>query len=207
VISRSFASAPFAATPSSRARYNHRMPRVRRLLHNFAAGASALLGVAAVVLWARSYATHESLSRDGPALVGLDSTQGQVTLSYMDRTVAVWPTYQFRGWFYAPAQSVARIPRNVQRDAKLNLDALGFGVVYAHRPPPDRNWVQPAGNPVALAARVPYWFLTALCAILPARAFLYRAGAPAGPRNRCRVCGYDLRATPDRCPECGAVPV
>jgi hypothetical protein len=55
----------------------------------------------------------------------------------------------------------------------------------------------------------PNWFPMILLAILPgyailmaARSLKRRAIAPAG---RCRHCGYDLRATPDRCPECGTV--
>ena len=55
--------------------------------------------------------------------------------------------------------------------------------------------------------RVPWWSLVALCAAMP----LFRATSFIRRRRRYRrgVCpgrGYDLRATPERCPECGAAP-
>jgi hypothetical protein len=50
---------------------------------------------------------------------------------------------------------------------------------------------------------VPHWFVAALTAAL-----LAGWGSARRPRRTgglCLCCGYDLRATPDRCPECGSV--
>jgi hypothetical protein len=57
-----------------------------------------------------------------------------------------------------------------------------------------------------VAVPIPYWLPT-----LPALAiafFAVRALVRRNPNSPglCPRCGYDLRATPDRCPECGAAP-
>ena len=52
--------------------------------------------------------------------------------------------------------------------------------------------------------RVPLWFVTALAGVLPATRVLSLALARVRVRRGlCAGCGYDLRETLERCPECG----
>ena len=50
----------------------------------------------------------------------------------------------------------------------------------------------------------PHWFGVLLFGTFPAIYLIRRKKRMPGT---CKTCGYDLRATPERCPECGAVPV
>jgi hypothetical protein len=54
---------------------------------------------------------------------------------------------------------------------------------------------------------IPGWLAILPFMILPARYFwIRRRRKRLANANHCVSCGYDLRATPDRCPECGALP-
>ena len=76
---------------------------------------------------------------------------------------------------------------------------LGFGHSYALTPP---DMVSSYFRKVS----VPCWAfaaVTACAALLSLRSCRRRTGLFG---HCCRSCGYDLRATPDRCPECGCSP-
>jgi hypothetical protein len=76
---------------------------------------------------------------------------------------------------------------------------------------PFAAWGSSEGQPVSRTSEfwiVPWWaVLFGLCLLPAARGSLaltrrLRHDHP----GRCRQCGYDLRATPERCPECGTIP-
>jgi hypothetical protein len=76
------------------------------------------------------------------------------------------------------------------------------------RPTRDKRYVSEVQF---LLFAVPHWFPCLVFAILPAvRAMRSMASVRSTRRigrGCCPRCGYDLRATPERCPECGAMPL
>jgi hypothetical protein len=53
---------------------------------------------------------------------------------------------------------------------------------------------------------IDWWRVIAVGAILPVVRLVKLITGRRRPCDHCATCGYDLRATPERCPECGTVP-
>lgn len=141
---------------------------------------SLLLCVAACAWWAASYRWEQELSvpTGGQSSAWVASCGGQLHVNLLGSKP--------RGFGFQTS------------DARLKVvlatgQPLGFGFF---------NW----GNGNRLLV-IPHWFLAVLPATIAAWAGvgLWRRSKLLARRGggRCANCGYDLRATPGRCPECG----
>jgi hypothetical protein len=193
------------------------IPRVKRLgrwLFYGVAGLSLLLCVATAAMWVRSYRWNDnfgyafSRNESGAALfavvvwweggrVNLDlgaATQGVFWDNPRENSVLYWVRDAYNGGLAAQVQA------EVDDGARAG-DWYHFGIFIS------RTFSMPQSNGIWI--QVPILLPELLFAALPGfigfttlrRRLLLRYRRRHG---LCIHCGYDLRATPKRCPECGA---
>jgi hypothetical protein len=91
--------------------------------------------------------------------------------------------------------------------ARAQVDRLGVYVNGQWGPYRTRYSVATfSGKRAALAVGLPAWVVVLVTGVWPgARVWGWWRAKRRVASGLCRVCGYDLRATPERCPECGMV--
>jgi hypothetical protein len=156
---------------------------IRRLLNPMTVISLAIC-VALIVFWIRSYWVVDNfLSHSDPAV-------------WIEHS---WSIYSWRGkiwWKYYPDDSDVTEGVDVVHEARI----LGF-YYYAGWEPPHQG-----GGFYTREFACPDW-LPASGALLWSTVCIKRRIKHTQPiAGQCHRCGYDLRATPNRCPECGTEP-
>jgi hypothetical protein len=204
---------PRHARPLPRVRYNRanrRRPMKRRLI-NLLTLVSLVLCVATCVLWGWSYRAGDDWKCVQPwADYRVESCSGQIawTETYfgnIDRSFLQPPEYGV--WHHRSEtpplppigmrlNSIAPLPHGWFNQAGFTV---GLSLTDAY--------INSAG-PTRMVA-VPYWAAFVMLGILPALSALRhtrrRRRQSRQRHGACPACGYDLRATPGRCPECGTI--
>jgi hypothetical protein len=161
-----------------------------RRLFTLLSALSMLLCVATAALWVRSYWTVDVVERcQAKAVRGqwLTSVYGKLYFGAMRASGGV------RGYFLHGDGISYAAYGHARRPLGDGRHILGFSFGSETKTPPDYHF----------AFGVPYWFLLSLAAAMPGiRGVRFRRRRACAP-GVCTTCGYDLRATPGRCPECG----
>ncbi len=184
---------------------------MRRLVLNLTTLLSVVVCVAIASLWVRSYSAGDSMgvhrlsvdlayrTQVEHSAIGIATGNGRLAFGTLTNgavsgsSVQRYPSRWFCDWGggglvrYRSFSGLS--PGPFDRQGPLGFDL----VVMRHSP---SGWLM----------FVPFWFLVLAFALMPLSRGLLARRAQRRTRLRqglCPQCGYDLRATADRCPECG----
>jgi hypothetical protein len=176
---------------------------VKRRLFNLAAAVSLVMMLAMVALWVRSYWVGDNLERYNTTRTYFGSALGRLGITVVHPRK--WDTFTGDGTWHlrhpllrqgfsldVPAPPYARRAWRV----------LGFGYADVGFDP---NPHFGSENSPYQQVVIPHWFVVLMTAVAPAWCGwrMFRSAWRKSRPGTCAVCGYDLRATPERCPECG----
>ena len=160
---------------------------------------SVLLCAATVAVWVRSYSVSDQLRKGvGSYLFRVASYRGVVLLQYdsLDPGSGLARLFSALQWDTNPIPQEAGYIENgdgLDSVAWRKAGWIGFGVS-----------VEPFVEGVEHVLVIPFWFVALL--MLSPLGHLTRQHLRGRRRlegSCCQKCGYDLRASKDRCPECG----
>jgi hypothetical protein len=159
-----------------------------------------LLAAATAVLWVRSYWWRDSLGyvvEIPQAFTTIATEPGAIHYMRTDEWAYGWTTKPAKpakqAWEWKTRPHSSMLPQVAPKEYPIFSTRFAWG--------PMRS---PFASKPGTFIRLPLWFVSLL--------FLSGASTPlihpvrrARRRRRglCEKCGYDLRASPDRCPECG----
>src|SRR5258706_10173692 len=188
--------------PMPRMRYNSRqlkdMKRLRRIIFNALTVLSLLLCVATAGLWVGSYLTDIEVPKNGGSekIQRLRISKGRVDFIYPTLPAGMWVFWSHDT--YSRKFGIGYLTRTYYAMDE-NHRIPNFDYAHDYTKWPDRFYLY------WIAFRC--WKPFIATAILPLCWMLLKVVARfrAIPVGHCRTCNYDLRATPDRCPECGKI--
>lgn len=184
-------------------------------MRTFAFIVAALIFAMTILSWCASYARPHGLGVHGFRRYAIVAGNGFLQFQYSTKSDII-----SEGW---NAWSVVEVgfqsreePLRFVNERRLPGLSFSHGRLFqqaellmgGEAPEPSTGRVTPFGERT-VAYAVPHWLVALVLAIPVAwlfNAWRRRVRAERMASGQCVACGYDLRATPDRCPECGQVP-
>jgi hypothetical protein len=183
---------------------------VKRRLFSILTTLSLLMFVAVCVLWVRSYLRGDLLRHYGSGgdRYGIHSGHGTVLVEHQSNEIYHGGLVPPRGWHWRTDLETERDFRTAKWGTNTQWRVFGYGLVI------NRGIVLPGSQSARPGAWrnvvviFPYWLPLLFLSIPPLlRLRRWRNERRSARSGLCSACGYDLRATPDKCPECGATSV